>query len=111
MTEDRQLVPKLRHVVLFGFKTETPPAEIKEIVRRFAELRDLIPGISDFEWGENTSPEGKNQGRTHCFTLTFCSEAARDAYLPHPDHAAFVSFSRPWIDCATVVDYWAKTTA
>ena len=99
---------QLRHIVLFGFKDEATDAEIAEIIRRFAALGDLIPDITDFEWGENNSPEGKNQGLTHCFTLTFPSEAARDAYLPHPDHVAFASFAGKWIERVTVVDYWAR---
>lgn len=100
---------KLRHVVMFGFKDRTTDADIAEIVRRFAALRDVVPGIDDFEWGVNNSPEGKNQGRTHCFTLTFGSTEARDAYLPHPEHAAFASWARTWIECVTVLDYWAAS--
>ncbi|MGI9486469.1 MAG: Dabb family protein [Geminicoccaceae bacterium] len=99
---------QLRHVVLFGFKVGTADAEITEIARRFAELRGLIPGITDFEWGVNNSPEGKNQGLTHCFTLTFSSDEARDAYLPHTDHVAFANWARAWIERVTVVDYWTK---
>ena len=102
---------KLRHVVMFGFKAGTTEAEIGEIVRRFAELSDLVPGIEAFEWGVNNSPEGKSQGRTHCFLLTFGSEAARDAYLPHPDHRAFSAFARQWIEHVTVIDYWAVGAA
>ena len=108
MTTDHQSSSQLRHVVLFGFKSETTEGEIEEIVRRFAGLRDAIADIADFEWGENNSPEGKSQGLTHCFTLTFLSEAARDAYLPHPDHVAFAGWARQWIERVTVVDYWAK---
>lgn len=109
MTINRQNDTQLRHVVLFGFKAETTYAEITEIVRRFARLRDLVPGITSFEWGVNNSPEGKNQGLTHCFTLTFESDSARDAYLPHPDHVAFAGWARQWIERVTVVDYWAAT--
>ena len=111
MTSDHQPDKQLRHVVLFGFKTGSTDAEIKEIVRRFLELRNLVPGITDFEWGENNSPEGKNHGLTHCFTLTFESEGARDAYLPHPDHIAFAEWAGQWIDSVTVIDYWAKKSA
>lgn len=106
MTTDRQPSAELRHIVLFGFKAETTEAEIDEIVSRFAALRDLIPDITGFEWGVNCSPEGKNQGRTHGFTLTFPSDAARDAYLPHPDHIAFANWARPSIERVTVFDYW-----
>jgi hypothetical protein len=33
-------------------------AAIAEVIRRSAELKALVPGIDDFEWGENSSPEG-----------------------------------------------------
>ncbi len=101
----------LRHVVMFGFRETASHAEIDEIIRRLVALKDLVPGIESLEWGENNSPEGKANGLSHCFLLTFASEAARDAYLPHPDHAAFSSFARPWIDRVTVIDYWAETGA
>ena len=98
---------RLRHVVLFGWKPWTTEAEIGEIARRFGQLRNDVPGITAFEWGADNSPEGKSGGHSHCFVLTFDSEAARDAYLPHPKHQAFVAFASPWIERALVVDYWA----
>ena len=97
----------LRHVVLFGFKEGTSVNEVAEIVRRFVRLKDLVPGIETLEWGENNSPEGLNKGLSHAFVLTFATSAARDAYLPHPDHQAFADWVGPWIEHVTVVDYWA----
>ena len=102
---------KLRHVVLFGFRDGTSEAEIAEIARRFAGLAGAVPGITGFEWGADNSPEGKAAGHSHCFVLTFDSEAARDAYLPHPKHTEFVAFASAWIARALVVDYWAKDAA
>jgi len=101
----------LRHVVLFGFKAETSADEVAEIVRRFAGLRERIDTIVGFEWGANNSPEGLNQDLSHAFTLTFTSEADRDAYLPHLDHAAFADWVGPYVEHVTVVDYWAKAEA
>ncbi len=98
---------KLRHIVLVGFKPGAAEDQIAELVARFRALKDLIPGIEDFECGIDSSPEGKNEGHTHCFMLTFGSEAARDAYLPHPSHQAFVAWARPLIEKGLVVDYWA----
>ena len=40
--------------------------------------------------------------------LTFASEADRDAYLPHPAHAAFGELAGPHVDAVHVVDYWAR---
>ena len=34
---------KLRHVVLFGFGKAQSPAATAEIIRRFAELKALVP--------------------------------------------------------------------
>jgi hypothetical protein len=99
---------KLRHIVLFGFKDGTTDEEIEEIARRFGSLAEAVPGIEAFEWGVDSSPEGKSGGHTHCFILTFGSEAARDAYLPHPKHQEFVAFASAWIERALVVDYWTK---
>jgi len=99
---------ELRHIVLFGFRDGTTEAEIGEIARRFGALAGEISGIMSFEWGANNSPEGKAGGHGHCFMLTFVSEAARDAYLPHPKHRAFVEFASEWIERALVFDYRAR---
>jgi hypothetical protein len=99
---------KLRHVVLFGFKTEVSEAETREISRRFGALPGEVPGIEAFEWGVNNSPEGLNRGLTHAFTLTFATAEARDAYLVHPTHAAFAQWVGQFIEAVTVVDYWAQ---
>ena len=99
---------KLRHIMMLGFRDGTSDAEIDEIARRFGALATEVPGIDAFEWGANNSPEGKTGGHSHCFTLTFESEAARDAYLPHPKHMEFVAFASEWIERAVVFDYWAR---
>lgn len=98
----------LRHVVLFSFKTTSSPDDVKKIVEAFADLRNKIDGIISFEWGTNSSPEGLNQGLTHAFTLTFHSNEARDAYLPHPAHQEFGAILGPHLDKVTVLDYWTK---
>jgi hypothetical protein len=79
----------VRHVVVFKYRPEATEAEIAEVTEAFRALQDKIPGIVAFEQGVNNSPEGKNLGFTHAYTLTFESAAARDVYLPHPEHAAF----------------------
>ncbi|WP_430682162.1 Dabb family protein [Maribacter halichondriae] len=98
----------LRHVVLFKFKEGTAPEKIKEIEDAFGALPSKISEISGYEWGTNNSPEGLNKGLTHCFFVTFNSEEDRAAYLPHPDHKAFVELLSPHLEVVTVVDYWTK---
>jgi hypothetical protein len=98
----------LRHVVLFGFKETASPEDVQKVVDAFKALPSQISEIKGFEWGTNSSPEGLNQGLTHAFTLTFHSDADRDAYLPHPAHKAFGEVIGSSLDKVTVVDYWTK---
>jgi hypothetical protein len=98
----------LRHVVMFGFKSTATPEDIKKVEDAFAALPGKIKLIKDLEWGTNSSPEGLNQGLTHCFFLTFSSDKDRDDYLVHPEHKAFGSLVGPYLEKVTVVDYWVK---
>lgn len=98
----------LRHVVLFKFKDGTAETDIQKVVDAFTALPSKIDVIKSIEWGTNNSPEGLDQGFTHCFFLTFASEADRDIYLPHPDHKAFGAVLGPHLDKVLVVDYWTK---
>ena len=100
--------PVLRHVVMFGWKPGTDTAAIDKVVTAFGNLKHKIKLIKAYEWGINNSPENLNNGLTHCFVLTFKSEADRDAYLIHPDHKAFVAVLSPAPDKVTVVDYWTN---
>ncbi len=79
----------VRHIVVFKFKNGTPDDKIQQVTEAFRALQQQIPGIRSFEDGVNNSPEGKNLGFTHVFTLTFENVQARDAYLPHPQHQEF----------------------
>ena len=98
----------LRHVVVFRFKAEATPEQIKAVEEGFRALPGKIPGVRYFEWGTDISPEKLSDGFTHCFLVTFADERARDAYLPHPAHKAFVEQLKPILDKAFVVDYVAK---
>lgn len=99
---------QLRHVVLFKFMDSSTPEDIAKIEEAFLKLPKEIPQIQSIEWGTNNSPEGLNQGLTHCFFLTFSSEEDRDAYLPHPAHKAFGAMLDGHLDKVTVVDYWVN---
>lgn len=79
----------VRHVVVFKYKPEATADQIKQVTDAFRALRGKIPGMTAFEDGVNNSPEGKNQGFTHVYMMTFESLAARDAYLPHLEHKKF----------------------
>lgn len=98
----------LRHAVYFAYTDDTTPEEIEVIETAFAKLPSQIDGIKGFEMGVNSSPEGLNKGLTHAYLLTFHSDAARDAYLPHPAHKAFGDIVGPHLKDVLVVDYWTK---
>jgi len=95
----------IRHVVLLKFTEEATEARRLALVEAFAALADAIAQVRSLEWGRNTSPEGLDKGFTHCVVVTFDDEAARDAYLPHPAHQAFVAELKPWMADVLVVDY------
>ncbi len=98
----------LRHVVLFKFKDNSKPQDIKRVEDAFRALSGKINLIKDFEWGTNNSPEKLNQGLTHCFFVSFKNEKDRDDYLVHSEHKVFVGILKPHLDKVTVIDYWAK---
>jgi hypothetical protein len=81
--------PPVRHVVVFKYRPSASAAQISEVTAAFRALKDRIPGLVSFEHGKNHSPEKLDQGFTHVYLLTFTSVAARDAYLPHPEHKKF----------------------
>lgn len=97
----------LRHVVLFKFKDSATPEDVKKVEDAFRALPSQIKQVKAFEWGKNNSPEGLDQGFTHCFFVSFKSEKDREAYLPHPAHKAFVEILKPHLDKVLVFDYWA----
>jgi hypothetical protein len=112
--EDRNPQPAmpimfLRHMVLLKFKQDTSPEKLKEIESAFCALPNKINAIYDFEWGIDVSVEGKTQGFTHCFMVTFRNEADRDAYLPHSAHEEFCAMMRSYLEKVLVLDYWTKS--
>jgi hypothetical protein len=97
----------VRHVVVFKYRDDATDAQIQQVTDAFRALKDRIPGILAFEHGRNHSPEGKDQGFDHVYTITFENAAARDTYLPHPEHAAFgqILGEVGILEDAFVVDY------
>jgi hypothetical protein len=98
-----------RHVVLFKFREGTTEETLRGIERAFGALAAKLTFVEGFEWGRNTSPEGLDQGYTHCFIVTFRDEAGRNAYLPHPEHRAFCrDFLDPSLEKVCVLDFRAE---
>ena len=98
---------RIYHLVLVKF----PPAKahrMTDLTAALENLRQLMPGFLSVTGGPYASPEGLNQGYTHCFFLTFASDKDRDAYLVHPAHQEFGKILTPYLDKVTVVDFWAQ---
>lgn len=97
----------VKHVVVFKYKSTATPEQIDQVTAAFKGLNGKIPGIVSFEYGTNNSPEKLNKGFTHVYLLTFTDAAARDAYLPHPEHRKFGELLRKLgvLEEAFVVDF------
>ncbi len=98
-------MPKIKHIALFKFKDGTAQEQIDKVLEELMDLSESIPGIEDYVAGLNNSPEGLNQGFTHGFVMTFTDAAARDAYLPHPDHERVKVAVMPFIESVVVFDF------
>jgi hypothetical protein len=93
------------HVVHFKFKAGTSPEQIKKVETEFAALKSKIDVVETLNGGTDISPEKLSDGFTHCWVLTFKNEKARDTYLTHPAHKAFVEIALPVIEKPLVVDF------
>lgn len=88
------------------FKSTVSKTDMQLVVDAAYSLQQ-IEGVEDLNFGENTSPEGLNQGYTHSLTMKFDTAEDRDSvYLPHPIHQKFVKLFVPLTESVLVYDYW-----
>jgi hypothetical protein len=99
----------LRHVVMYKFKPELTAAQVQEVVDAFKGLPGKIPTIVEFEAGTNVSEEGKSEGFTHLFVVTFRDKAGLKVYLDHPAHADYVKVVKDRREKVIVFDYLTET--
>jgi hypothetical protein len=85
-------------------KCDAETSAIADLNAAIARLKDVIPGIAGYTWGPNCSPEGLDRGFGAGFVMTFVDAAARDAYLPHPEHKAVQPLVRALVDDVFVYD-------
>ncbi len=96
------------HLVLFKWKPNTTTEQEKEAGAKLLELKGKIPGVVSISFGHQNSPEAatKGHGFDAALSVVFTNAAARDAYLPNPDHQAVVTaLLKPMIADLAVVDY------
>lgn len=101
----KELMSKIKHIALFNFKADTSPEQIDQLFQEIMDLSETIPGIEDYVSGPNNSPENLNDGFTHGFVMTFADAAARDAYLPHPDHEKIKANLLNLVEKVIVLDF------
>lgn len=79
------------HVVLLRWQPGASEAAKDAAATALAALPSKVPGIVRYTAGVQNSPEGKGHGYDWGFVMTFTDAAARDAYLPHPEHQRVVA--------------------
>jgi hypothetical protein len=99
------IMAKVKHIALIKFKSGTSEEQIDKVFADLMDLSETIPGIEDYVSGPNNSPEGLNQGYTHGFVMTFENAAARDAYVPHPDHQRVQAGVMPLVENVVIFDF------
>lgn len=98
-------MPRVQHMVILKFKPEVTQERIDELFAMVDAMQGKIPGIEYCKGGPYSSPEGFNQGYTHGFLVTFKDAAARDAYLPHPEHDKVRDALLASIEAAVAFDF------
>jgi hypothetical protein len=94
----------VEHVVLLKPRPGVEPAAVTALWTGLGRLPGAIDGILSVEVGENSSPEGLDRGFTLGFVVRFRDSAARNGYLPHPDHLAVVPLVRAVAEEVLVFD-------
>ncbi|KAK4221445.1 hypothetical protein QBC38DRAFT_492056 [Podospora fimiseda] len=101
------------HTVLFQFKADATPEEVKAACDHFVALKDSCvhptlntPYIKSLRGGKDNSPERLQNGITHGFVIEFESVEDRDYYVATgPAHQAFVKSIGDVVIKAIVVDF------
>ena len=80
--------------------------QTKDLLDGLEKLKEVVPGIREVSGGYNSSSEDKSAGFTYGFIVRFSDAAARDEYLPHPEHQKLAkTLVRPIADDVLVFDY------
>jgi hypothetical protein len=92
------------HVVLLALREGVTEAELAHFGERLAALPERIDGIECVRHGPSSSPEGLERGYGYGFLVRFADAAARDRYLPHPEHAPVSALAQRLAERVLVFD-------
>lgn len=76
----------VRHMVLIRFRPDIDMAQIAPLFEGFKRMVGKFDGLVAYSGGPYSSPEGINRGYNWGFSMDFRDAAARDRYLPSPEH-------------------------
>ncbi|KAK9289064.1 hypothetical protein L1049_017535 [Liquidambar formosana] len=99
----------VKHVLLAKFKDGTPPDQIDQLIKGYANLVNLIEPMKAFHWGKDVSIENLHQGFTHVFQSTFENVEGVAEYIAHPAHVEFSNVLLPNLEKVVVIDYKPTT--
>lgn len=94
----------ITHLVLLKPNDTATPEQLDRLGAGGHALAKTIDGITSTKFGRDTSPAKADQGYTHALVVEFTDAAARDAYLPHPDHLAYSDTLMPLVSGVLVID-------
>lgn len=95
---------KVLHVVLVRWTSPLEQVDRDRLTGAVNTLPERIPGILSIGSGPSCSPEGMERGFEWALAITFASEAARDDYLPHPEHEPVKDMIGRWAADVLVYD-------
>ena len=96
----------IEHVVLLKLKEGVTEEQTRKMLDGLVKLKEVVPGMMEVSGGYNNSPEDKDGGFTYGFIVRFRDAAARDGYVPHPEHQKLAkTLVRPLVDDVLVFDY------
>lgn len=77
----------LEHYVVFQARPGREK-DLESALRAFASgIADTMPCLTEFSWGENINPSGRQRGYTHsCFARLTTAAALQEEYWIHPAH-------------------------
>jgi hypothetical protein len=78
---------------------------VQQVVDAFSTMVKKVENVIGFEKGLNSSKEGKSEGFTHVFVVTFKDEAGLQTYLKHPAHDEYVTVVKTKREKVVVFDY------
>jgi hypothetical protein len=94
----------IRHVLLLQPRPLATPAEIAKCREALGALVGVVPGLTNFSFGENFAAEERREGFTHGFTMDFVDREALVAYGPHPAHRPVAAIVRTTFERIVVLD-------